>query len=269
MLLKSCNKNHFNNACKNANKNIHRGNPENPAKFLEFIRFFKLPRDRLPAKLDLLTSFTSIPKPNNKICPKCRSIKHIHKMAPHILQHLPTFPNKASGPSKVRACRARFWLCSTPKACSCKALATASTAPSPPKLSVDVCMPAWVKKWLCTILCTNLRNQQRRLFYFDLLDVFRYLQQSLLRVFQDQSRNKPSNRKDLLQGGNHMISWAPEKSFFSNYNLFVTKQSKSISVNLKPIHYFECFFFRVFVRPFCFTLPNKKKQEIIPKPRFK
>lgn len=39
---------------------------------------------------------------------------------------------QGSGPSKFRACRARFWLCSTPKAPSCTALATASTAPSPP-----------------------------------------------------------------------------------------------------------------------------------------
>ena len=37
-------------------------------------------------------------------------------------------------PSKLRACRARFWLCSTPKASSCSALATANTAPSPPAL---------------------------------------------------------------------------------------------------------------------------------------
>ena len=37
-------------------------------------------------------------------------------------------------PSKLRACRARFWLCSTPKASRCSALATANTAPSPPAL---------------------------------------------------------------------------------------------------------------------------------------
>ena len=173
------------------------------------------------------------------------------------------------------ACRARFWLCSTPKACSCKALATASTAPSPPKHSTE------------EFMCLNHLSVE------SLLYIHRITYTDKIHKICKPNRDDceswpcwntvsiPNPAKGVPQRSQATkriyykaaTAWFPERKSLSFQTkmclLPKTLDSKLISVELETnsIYYFECSCFFVCLLSLFVSLHPKKKQRPCPQNR--